>query len=53
MGFKHGSGWVVITFTFRSFKQLELSVTNKVRKAHPIFPIAGLGVSVIGSAGFG
>lgn len=38
--------------TFLSLKQL-LVVSSSVRKAHPMRPIAWLGASVIGSAGFG
>lgn len=39
--------------TFRSFKQLELSVMSSVRRAQPIRAMAGLGVSVMGNAGLG
>lgn len=47
------TSWGHLNLTFLSFKQLELSVIRSTRSAHPIREMAGLGVSVMGKAGFG
>lgn len=41
------------SFTFRSFRQVELSLSNKTRSAQPMRAIGGLGTSVMANAGFG